>query len=703
MRYGRMVLTDIQYDYRLGIRMKRHLSGLVTIFIFIIALALPIQPAWGVDCGALPPPNPVTIDSIATFTFSGFGGSDCWGWEAPDGTEYAIMGVADGIAFVNATAKQVIGTVPGPTSGCGSVRWRDIKTYQHYCYAVSECTGTNQGLMIIDMQYLPDSVHFVKSFTDGFLSTSHNLSIDTDAGYLYLLYGSATGFRVFSLADPENPVEFTGVATGDIHDVYARRDTLWVAEGNRGTWSMWDMADKNNAQLIVRVPVPNAGYVHNIWPTDDAHYVVTTEETAFKTSKVWDIQDPQNVQLVAEYLAPSQLAHNAQVIGDYVVSSHYESGIVITDLTTPECPAQVAQFDTWSSSETPNFNGCWGAFPYTSSGNIYASNEDGRLFILNADLSLTEFSGTPRVGEAPLAVDFMDTSPKQSLSWHWDFGDGDTSTLSAPTHTYTAGGLYGVQLDVTSADGSDAKLKKYYVTVLADTMEVKDTSVAVNVSGYWEIRGHNAVPLTEFTLPVSITNVTSVIFFDSLSSVGTRTEYFESKQVVFDSRFTGKLAVHFVADVGGGAPPLPPGDGPIARVYFRTRINASPGDTAAMTVGPLGSYSFTAATATTNFVPVFNGATLTIADFPCDCASHGDLDDDGFYTALDLGKLIDHLFAGSSAPPTDATCPHNDRGDYNCDGFDDALDLGYLIDLLFAGGPSPCDPCACSSYPDSCP
>ena len=64
---------------------------------------------------------------------------------------------------------------------------------------------------------------------------------------------------------------------------------------------------------------------------------------------------------------------------------------------------------------------------------------------------------------------------------------------------------------------------------------------------------------------------------------------------------------------------------------------------------------------------------------------NGDLDGDGFHTALDLGVMIDLLFAGGPYP-----CPAY-VADMNCDTFPDVLDLNWLIDLLFAGGiPSPC-------------
>ena len=40
------------------------------------------------------------------------------------------------------------------------------------------------------------------------------------------------------------------------------------------------------------------------------------------------------------------------------------------------------------------------------------------------------------------------------VSYAWDFGDGSTSDEVAPTHTYSAGGAYGVSLVVTDDDGA---------------------------------------------------------------------------------------------------------------------------------------------------------------------------------------------------------------------------------------------------------
>ena len=76
---------------------------------------------------------------------------------------------------------------------------------------------------------------------------------------------------------------------------------------------------------------------------------------------------------------------------------------------------------------------------------------------------------------------------------------------------------------------------------------------------------------------------------------------------------------------------------------------------------------------------------------PCKCPFQADFDEDGFLTALDLGRVIDILFAGHPDIQS-PTCP-SPRADFDCSGFSTALDLTGMIDHLFASGEGPCDPC----------
>jgi PKD repeat protein len=50
-------------------------------------------------------------------------------------------------------------------------------------------------------------------------------------------------------------------------------------------------------------------------------------------------------------------------------------------------------------------------------------------------------------------------------SWHWDFGDGETSTEQNPIHTYKNPDHYVVVLDVEGPAGRSRRAKVWDVAV----------------------------------------------------------------------------------------------------------------------------------------------------------------------------------------------------------------------------------------------
>lgn len=54
-------------------------------------------------------------------------------------------------------------------------------------------------------------------------------------------------------------------------------------------------------------------------------------------------------------------------------------------------------------------------------------------------------------------VTFTDISTNTPTQWAWNFGDGQTSNVQNPTHTYANAGNYTVSLTVTNQDGTDTK------------------------------------------------------------------------------------------------------------------------------------------------------------------------------------------------------------------------------------------------------
>ncbi|MFH0967586.1 MAG: PKD domain-containing protein, partial [Methanobacteriota archaeon] len=80
---------------------------------------------------------------------------------------------------------------------------------------------------------------------------------------------------------------------------------------------------------------------------------------------------------------------------------------------------------------------------------------------------IADFIASPTSGDAPLRVQFLDTSSGNPSMWAWDFGDGGSSSAVAdPVHIYTAPGRYSVRLVASSlTGGSSTKVKEVYITV----------------------------------------------------------------------------------------------------------------------------------------------------------------------------------------------------------------------------------------------
>lgn len=84
-------------------------------------------------------------------------------------------------------------------------------------------------------------------------------------------------------------------------------------------------------------------------------------------------------------------------------------------------------------------------------------------------LPTASFTASPLSGDAPLTVDFLDTStsPVDITDWLWEFGDGTTATtLGYATHIYSSPGTYIATLTVTNPYGS-AKSSPKTITVTA--------------------------------------------------------------------------------------------------------------------------------------------------------------------------------------------------------------------------------------------
>jgi len=130
--------------------------------------------------------------------------NDIWGYSCASGREYAIIGLGEGVAFVEvtlATDPQIIAVFSGPFTF-----WRDIKTYKHYAYVVGD--GGHENMQVYDLSQIDAGI--VTHVSTVPATRTHNVVIDTTSGMLYrvgAVWPDANGLMIYDLnLDPANPV-----------------------------------------------------------------------------------------------------------------------------------------------------------------------------------------------------------------------------------------------------------------------------------------------------------------------------------------------------------------------------------------------------------------------------------------------------------------------------------------------------------------
>ncbi|MBI5216122.1 MAG: choice-of-anchor B family protein [Ignavibacteriae bacterium] len=338
----------------------------------------------------------------------------CWGWtDTVSGKEYALLGSYSGTSIVEITdADNPVERdfVPGPSS-----TWRELQTHSHYAYVVTEGGG---GVQIIDLSYLPDSVHLVQSFNYSQggknISSSHTNHIKD--GYLYLNGCSnwpRGGAVIFNLADPENPTFEGEYSERYYHDSFARNDTLFGAAIYDGGIDIVDVSNKSNPIFITRFNYTGAG-THNCATTSDGRYLLTTDEigTTAKTLKIWDIQHLPTVTKVAEYQGnPTAIVHNVFVKDTLAYMSYYTAGLKILNIADPTHPVEVGGFDTYPNSDIAAYTGAWSTYPFFPSGKIIIGDMETGLYIVDIN------PNAPRTPTFFRAYSDFQTPSSATMSW----------------------------------------------------------------------------------------------------------------------------------------------------------------------------------------------------------------------------------------------------------------------------------------------
>lgn len=395
--------------------MKKSLLS-VLLLAFCILSGQVNYPKQNIELISLVTPN-FGVGSIDGRLYSG-----CWGWKQESkNREYAISGASNGTYFIDVTAP-ASPTVCDYVAGRLASTWREMKTYQNYCYIVSDDIGTNR-FQIVDMQYLPDSVHVVYDGTQYF-ERAHTIFIDKDKLYI----GSASysvGFsamNIYSLITPAEPVLLRELAAdipsniiGLVHDMYVRNDTIYASCGNGGLYVLrYDEPTNTIIQLGSFTGYAGAGYNHSSWLTQDGKHLIFCDEVPSTLPIHYvNVENLNNIQPVQTWKPyPNTTSHNPYIIGnDFAIVSCYQDGLMIYDISQPGNVALSGYFDThpqggFSTGDYGDnaFRGNWGAYPYLPSGIIIAQDMQNGVFILDGTKAFANRVGISNVKDD--ATDF---------------------------------------------------------------------------------------------------------------------------------------------------------------------------------------------------------------------------------------------------------------------------------------------------------
>ena len=373
--------------------------------------------------------------------------SALWGYTAPDGREYALVGTCYGMSVVDVTepdSLEELYFVAGPTN-----IWREVKTWGHYAYCVTEA-GT--GLTIIDLQNLPGSNLSHTVFTDFGNGTTvtnvHTLWID-EQGHCYLWgatgsLGANAGCLVLDLtADPLNPTIVGQLSHTYYHDGYVRGDTVWGAAMYDGAMEVYNVSDWSAPLYLGSHGTPGS-FTHNTCLSDDGKTAFTTDEIPDGYVTAYDVSDVSNIMELDRIKVDPvghETPHNVHYLNGWLPTAYYREGVLIFDAHDPSNLVVTGYYDThWPDVGANTFEGVWEVYPYFPSGRIIASDRNNGLFVLEPEYVRACYLGgliTDSSTGEPLSGVYVDFSGSPPGDVILSIVDGTYKTGAADSGVYT--------------------------------------------------------------------------------------------------------------------------------------------------------------------------------------------------------------------------------------------------------------------------
>jgi PKD repeat protein len=123
------------------------------------------------------------------------------------------------------------------------------------------------------------------------------------------------------------------------------------------------------------------------------------------------------------------------------------------------------------------------------------------------------------------------------VAWSWNFGDGGTSTLQNPVHTYATAGTYNVTLIATDNDGAQNSITK---PVTVSTAQMYVYSIVQTITKVSKKYKSTAVVTIRDTNNAAVANATVYITWSGVVTGSTSAVTNSSGQATFTSSSVNK-------------------------------------------------------------------------------------------------------------------------------------------------------------------
>ncbi|MEZ4778267.1 MAG: choice-of-anchor B family protein [Flavobacteriaceae bacterium] len=364
-------------------------------------------PCVGGMAGGYPCSGYDLISHIPLSTFNTSGANDSWGWVDPiNGDEYYLMGLENGVAFIDISDPVnpiYLGKLPTHST---STVWRDIKVYNNYAFVVSE--ADNHGMQVFDLTRLRNVTNPPVTFTEdahyNAVGRAHNLVLNEDTGYAYMVGGSSNGATFIDVSNPLSPQTAGQYSTSYIHDAqvviyngpdtdYTGHEIMISCNGWEQTVKIIDVTNKANPQEISTIFYANPSYSHQVWLTENQQHILIGDEIdeqdfGFNTKTlVYDLTDLDNPVHDFDYFGTTPATdHNGYVLGNNYYLANYAAGMRVLDISNigSNSITEAGYFDTFPSGNNAGYDGVWNVYPFFGSGHIVINDRSGGFFLVKS-------------------------------------------------------------------------------------------------------------------------------------------------------------------------------------------------------------------------------------------------------------------------------------------------------------------------------